>query len=168
MFGQNKWGRTAVLLLVVCVALSGCQSFHKKFVRKKKKTDSNVGEYQVVLQPEEFVAPSYSSDEEYRQYYSLAIVWMKDYWRAMDGAVNDKRIIDILTNLHLNLTRMKSVLSAEVAVDLDGVVADVQWALEEMQKVEPLRNYGMIKRKLRTARNILRQKYAFSEVEKYF
>ena len=79
-----------IVLSVVMVTSLGCESFRKKFVRKKKHAPV---EEEMVIVPRDYSKEQLPSDQAYRQYFT--------YWKAWHQ--------ELTAHLHENASRKKVI-----------------------------------------------------------
>jgi hypothetical protein len=155
---------TVVLMLMVTVSLSSCETLRKKFTRHKKEGDQ-IKEEDAVLEPQDYPAPEHNPPEIYKQHYALIKSWYKDLWggiseRGTDGTVRYaiKQIVD-------QLELMKVLLKPEKAMGIDKLENLLMFYKTSLDQPRNVRNYSRIQSDLRQFDRELRGEYRFDVVK---
>ena len=104
-----------VFACVICLGqLTGCTSLRKKFTREKKKNKEE--KFIPVLEPIDYESKQQSAQEQYKLYYGLWVVWMKELTGLIEGEikynpVSSKRIESLIYEIKKNLASMKVFLN---------------------------------------------------------
>jgi len=84
----------ATILILSCVYLfSGCETFQRKFVRRKKSKEP---QEEMVIVPRDYSAQPFSSDVMYKQYFVYWKSWNQELVEALkENAPYKKIAVDI-------------------------------------------------------------------------
>ena len=97
----------------------------KKFTRKKKDKEESE-KFIPVLEPVDYPQKTYSSQERYKQHYSLWQVWNRDLIQAIQKEDSDKRQKYLLGQMIERLEAMKEVLADEKQKELVVMINDLK------------------------------------------
>ena len=161
-------GMTAVTflmlgILVVSVFLEGCEPLRKKFTRKKKKERTEETEVPV-LEPIEYPAKAYSPQAEYKKFYSLWRVWVKELSNGLDGNALKKRKVYMMNQAITSLAGMQSLLPAEKQGGLEKDIKKLQQMLKDFESPVMTRNISSWQNELRSIEKDVGH-YTFQDVE---
>lgn len=103
-----------VVLIAACVALTGCESLVRKFVRKPKERPRA----EALLEPQEYGHDPAVNAEMYEQYFLYWKSWQDEFTGALSGT-NRKRQLETVGEALRNLTEMRGLLNDEAKARLD-------------------------------------------------
>jgi len=126
---SNKFRLVFVCAVLVCVvAASGCESFRKKFIRKKKSQPQE----EMVIAPRDYSKEQLPSDQAYQKYYQYWRAWHQELISYLHQGSNQKKIASCFEQTLLNLDRMKKLLAnEEKKTNLDECIAQLKALQEE-------------------------------------
>ena len=128
MRNKNWFTSFLVLLLVVNVAVTGCEPLRKIFTRQKKKEKESTEI--PILDPIDYRDKIYSVEQIYREHYSLYQVWLKDLLIIIKDKESVKRKI---YNLDQALAQLK-IMRQLVSDDKKKEMARLSEGLENIKK----------------------------------
>ena len=128
-----------VFLAVVCFVsfvflLAGCESFRKKFTRKRKKAEADEP---MVIVPRDYSAHPFPNDVLYKQYFVYWKSWNQELVSSLNDNLSYKKIIDCTEQALVNLKKMQTYLTEEKAKEI-GVYVEKTEALKV--KIEKAKN----------------------------
>jgi len=91
-----------ISFIILFIFLNGCAPILKKFVRKRRRTQSAP----LYLKPREY--PSLSNKELYNEYFVYIRGWMQELIQALKDKISRKKIIASCKGVIENLTYLKS------------------------------------------------------------
>lgn len=108
----TRWPRWAVALIVLvcCFEVTGCEPLRKKFIRQKKEQTREVIP---VLEPIDYPEKVETAEEIFVRHIGLWRVWQKEAMTDISEGSSDKRIRDDLSRMQTSLERMKELLNAD-------------------------------------------------------
>ena len=154
---------TIVMMLVMTVSFSSCESLRKKFTRKKK--DQGVVDFQPVLEPQDYPAPESNPKEMYKQHYALIKVWYKDLWSGISERTSDSAVKYSIKQILDHIDQTKPLLKADKAKELDQLVDLLKFYQTSLEQPRPVRNYSRIQSDLRAFDRMLRNKFRLDVVK---
>ncbi len=135
-----------ILLSVTVVSLTGCQSFRKKFVRKKKEERKE--KFIPVLEPIDYPAKIHTSEEQYKYSYSLWKVWSTDYVKSLEEKDSDKKQKYALVQALKALEDMKNAVNADKQAKLEEIITRVNELNSEYEKSTEIRSQYQMKSRM--------------------
>lgn len=144
-------GLAGVLLVFYCVvALGGCASFRKKFVRQKK-TKAKTEEFVPILEPVEYPDIQKTSVEIFQEHHMLARAYFQDLWTSLESRDSSgKQQLYLFKQLEMRLRGMSDVLvDGDRKTQAEGLIALVQAMQKEYDKPDALRRVDILKIDLR-------------------
>ncbi len=148
-----------VLMLIVVLGLSSCESFRKKFIRHKKEGTNPASEAQPILQPQEYPAPENNVPELYKQHYALIKVWYKDLWTGIEEKNTDSSVRYGIKQINEHLEEMKKLLKPEKVADLNTLSNLLNFYQTSLDQPRMARNYSRIQSDLRAFDRLLRKEF---------
>lgn len=145
-----KSSHSAMFVVSVClmVALSsGCETFRKKFTRKKKKAEVN-NEFIPILEPIDYPSKAQDPTQQYKYHYSLWKVWEKDLLQAFTEVNNDKRQKYLLGQMIEQLEKMASCLVLEKEGSLKILIGEYDVVAQILDRPLAMRDVGSLKLKV--------------------
>lgn len=142
-FARRNNGRICLSgILILCIlslSSSGCESFRKKFIRKKAaKKEGRVP----VLEPVDYGAHQFSGEERYKYYYNLWKVWEKELAQILEAerTTNKKRHIYLIDQILDQMEGMKRWLKKDKQEEFSILVDKFVRIRKEFDKPEPMRS----------------------------
>jgi len=151
-----------VLSAILMIGLTGCEPLRKKFVRKKKQDRTK--EVIPVLEPVDYPRDAYSVDSLYRHHYSLWKVWHKDLMVSLTEGDSDKRIIQTLDQLTLQLQSLQALVNVDRKDRLDEFIAQVQGIRKSYDKPAAIRNKVTLKNQAISIDRRFRDEFSYHKV----
>jgi hypothetical protein len=154
---KTRWFMAALLVVFCAVSVSGCASFRKKFVRKKKAKSEST-DFVPVLVPVEYPRPATSPDMVYKDHYGMAKAYFKDLGDIVGSRdSSDKQQLYVLNQITERMGLMSSVLAdGEKKSSLDKLALEMREVISRYDQPDGIRRYDLIKR---TLRNIEKEFY---------
>lgn len=153
-----------LFLTVAVFGTSGCESLHKKFVRKKKNDDTEV-QNGAIYDPVDYPAVVKTSSQIYAQHYALWKVWYGDLMTNVDEGVNDKKTRSTLTQMQEQLAAMRELLNADLQAKVDGYSKELEQLTAEFQKPAELRNKTALSAQVRSLGRRFKSDLAVDKVQ---
>ncbi len=151
------------ILLCLSLALTGCEAFRKKFVRKPKKK-----QIRVVVSPQEYT-PEHSAQEVYKKYF---LFWRASHDELTDslGAqdANRKKRISSAKKIIENLRQMHGLLILKKQARLDIFILEQESRLRELDRYNL--NPGQIlriKSTLNKQRRQIEKEFDYRHIQEY-
>src|SRR5512135_1882612 len=107
---HHKMMLFVILVIGVTLALTGCESFRKKFTRKKARPET---EEPMVITPRDYSAHPFPPDVLYKQYFAYWKSWNDELLTSLQDQASHKKIVVCVTQSLMNLSKMKSYLADE-------------------------------------------------------
>ena len=146
-----------LIFAAMTIALSGCYSLRKKFVRKKKSKEPRP----VYVDFKEY--PGENPEELYDNYYLFAAAWMDEIVNGLGTSYNYKRQRHAFNEVMHNLDRINGILTEEgrmklkpIYDELAGLNKKVSPNMTDIDKSFILRRVEIIR--LRFSRNFKHSK----------
>ena len=152
------------LLVFFIITASGCEPFRKKFIRQKKKDESQ-SQMIPVLDPIDYPAKVESPEDSYRQYFSLWQVWDKELVMRIGEHASDKKINFTFNQLLLQLTEMEKLLSGEKQQQLNQYITQLSALHNDLSQPAGVRNDRVIQSKIERIGKDLRQGFRFKDIQ---
>ena len=164
----DRLGRSLVMIcfLVSAVSSSGCEPLRKKFIRQKKKDKEQTSEVIPILEPIAYPEKVYSSEELYKQHYTLWRAWYADL--LIDISESNSSTKHLTYNLEqsiLQLQEMQRLIVAERQGKLRSLINGLEKIREDFNQPRPLINTGSLKLKLESLGKEIREKYKFIKIQ---
>lgn len=155
---------TVVVVVVVMVVSAGCESFRKKFIRKKKHEPA---EEEMVITPRDYSKEQLPSDQAYRRYFTYWKAWHMELVAHLHEDASRKKILSCFEQALLNLTRMKKLLAnEEKSKKLQGYIENVASLQAEMQeKNSQMVSFSRFRQALELLLRDIQRGFAFSKVK---
>lgn len=150
--------------LIVCVLVffvgttSGCESFRRKFIRKKKNADA-YSQGDVIFDPVDYPDPVKSPLDNYRQYYALWKVWVSDLALAVEDNASEKKVRYTLGKIKEQILAMRQLLKQPVPAQMDLSLAEVESLNLEFEKSSAFRNKAGILSRIQKFRRDFRDHF---------
>ncbi len=147
---KTRWTLLALVVVFCAVSVSGCASFRKKFVRKKK-AKSQTEEFAPVLVPVEYPRPDLSPGTVYKDHYYIA----KAYLRDLDDVIGsrnatDKQQLYIMAQVAGRMGQMAALLvDGGKKSTLEGLRLQMNELTGQYDQPEGVRRYDLIKDRVR-------------------
>jgi hypothetical protein len=129
---------TVAICIVSCIfLLTGCETMRKKFVRKRKKTESTEP---MVIVPRDYSAHPFPSDVLYKQYFVYWKSWNQELVESLNDRLSYKKISDCAQQALMNLKKMATYLEEEKAKELDTYIKkteDLKGRIEYVKNLPP-------------------------------
>jgi hypothetical protein len=122
--------------LPLVISLAGCEAFVRKFTRKPKK--DGVRE-ELVLSPEEYVAPKKTTEELYRDSFLYWKSWHDELLSSLVKDGNHKKQRDCIQEALKNLDQMRALLKPAKQQGLDIYISQ----MKSLQEAISRDSYGM-------------------------
>ena len=153
-----------VLLLVVLAGSSGCESFRKKFVRKKKRQPA---EEEMVISPVDYSKQQLPGDQAYQQYYVYWKSWHGELLAQLQNNANKKKILGCFEQMILNLDRMKNLLANEKkSAQLQTYIDEIQQNYDEVENKNFLIvSFAQLKESVESLSRAIHREFAFSKIK---
>ncbi len=154
-----------ILFIIVSLMLvlnSGCQSLRKKFIRKEKKE-----EVPVYISPKEY--PEKPTREIYIDYYLYTKGWLDELAKALQKGISYKRQKRAIEEAVMNLDQIISFFNQEGKDNILPLQSELKKIEEEIKRVP---NLSRIKRDslIREIQNIKRDfdsNYTYTDVKEW-
>jgi hypothetical protein len=146
---------TLVLMVVVSLSLSSCETLRKKFTRNKKKNESS--DFIPVLEPQEYPAPQNDPVKQYRQHYALIKAWHKELSSNVQEKVSDKKQTYTLNEIYNHISEMQKLVNTQTSAQLQKAAEQLNYYRDALQQPVPLRNITRIQSDLRAFHHMLVQ-----------
>lgn len=132
-------------LLMVTLTLSSCDSLRQKFTRKKKKGDVEAQSFVPVLEPQEYPAPEFNPQQNYKGHYALIKAWYTDLWTAIDDKSTPKYIHYILSQITNHIEQMKKLVDEQTQADLVKLAKNLDYYNFSLNESWQVRNVSRIR-----------------------
>lgn len=153
-----------VVLSVVMVTSFGCESFRKKFIRKKRR---KIKEETMVIVPRDYSKEQLSSDQAYQRYYMYWRAWHRELHVHLHEGASRKKIISCFEQTLLNLNRMRKLLADEEKVEaLQGYIDGVQELEAKVQEKRfRMLSFSQLKHSSERLFRDIQRGFAFRKIE---
>lgn len=105
----------SIIIFILAVNLIGCESFVKKFTRKKKIEGP---QEELVLAPEEY-KDTRTAEEKYRQYFEFWKSWQTELYESLLQKKSNKKQVSCANEAIKNLYSLRQMLNQEKQKKLD-------------------------------------------------
>ena len=112
------------LCFALLINLLGCDAFVRKFTRKPKKENLPVEE--MVVAPEEYIAPQITKEELYHQYLLYWKSWHDELINSLHKGASYKKQIECIDEAIKNLEQLGPLLKEEKIKILDTSISQMQ------------------------------------------
>ncbi len=144
-------------LLLGSLALSGCASLKKKFIRKKK-TDKKES-FVPVLDPVDYPASRVTAAQRCAYHYSLWRVWTRDLEQALDQQAPKKTQRYLFEKILEQVEEMKGCLPEERRPGLEEYAAKVRAVESLLAKPAAFRDAARMKRTMQRIDKAFRREF---------
>src|SRR3989338_3111567 len=158
----NKSNQGLRMVCVVCAVIllaNGCAPLRKKFTRKKKEDRESNQQFIPVLEPIDYAEKQYSSEEHYKQHYSLWMIWSRDFLQAVEYDGSDKRQKYLLGQCIEQLEAMQQWLTDDQKALLGELVSDLYDIQKDYAAPPSMRNALLIKKRVEVNARAIREKF---------
>ncbi|HAJ56946.1 MAG TPA: hypothetical protein DCL35_04165 [Candidatus Omnitrophica bacterium] len=135
---RDRINHAVIVCAIVCIFLvTGCETLRKKFVRKRKKTESTEP---MVIVPRDYSAHPFPSDVLYKQYFVYWKSWNQELVSSLIDKLSYKKILDCAQQSLVNLRKMKDLLADEKANELQVYIdrtQDLEARIEHAKNLPP-------------------------------
>jgi hypothetical protein len=142
-------------LLVLSLSLSSCDSLRQKFTRKKKPGDEDQA-FVPVLVPEEYPAPEFDPEQNYKENYDLIKAWYTDLWTALDEKSTARYIHYTITQITNHINRMEKLVDAPTQANLVKLKQLLDYYTASLDDSWQVRNVSRIRSDLYAFDRLLR------------
>ena len=98
------------IVIVGIIFSCGCESFGKKFIRKKKTEPKKE---EMIIHPQDYSQLQIPIDEAYTNYYVYWKAWHKELLNFLTPEANKKKILSCFEQVSLNLNRMQDLFASQ-------------------------------------------------------
>ncbi len=159
----NKWQGSryffsVIMIGIVCsVAMSGCSSFRRKFIRQNKNKDSKEA-FIPVLEPLDYPRQQALPIDTYKSHYSMVKAYLNDFYASF-GSLNsgEKRERYLLAQIIAHLQGMTGLLNEGKKPQGEKVILHVQEAMKELDKPAGMRRYDLLEGAVRKVEGEVRK-----------
>jgi hypothetical protein len=152
------------VILFLCLELTGCESFGRKFTRKKKEPAKPE---EMVLAPEDYTQQLPNKEELYRQYYIYWQSWQDELIDSLAEDTNRKKAVDCISEAIKNFDNMKRLLREEIRTKAEGPVKSLAALKEEILKDEYLTGASSYIQTAERLRREIAREFSFDKIEDY-
>ncbi|NLE65183.1 MAG: hypothetical protein GX606_04625 [Elusimicrobia bacterium] len=148
-----------IVFLMLASVFSGCASFRKKFVRKKK-VKSTVEEFIPVLEPVEYARIEKTPAQAYQDHYTMVSAYFKDLDRALlDPQGADKQAKYFLAQIAAHVRGMAGLLLGELQAELLQIAGQIDAVAGAYDKPVSLRRYDIVRLDVKRIQRDIRGKF---------
>jgi len=155
---NRKMITSIIVVLVLSVSLSACETLKKKFTRKKKGVQE-VQDFQPVLEPQDYPAIENDPVKAYNENYDLVKAWYRDLWTGVEEKNNDRAVQYSIKQVLDHINQMKLLLKADKAKEFDQLTGLLGYYQTFLDQPRSLRNYSRIQSDLRAFDRMLRNHF---------
>ncbi|MBF0504692.1 MAG: hypothetical protein HQL14_06270 [Candidatus Omnitrophica bacterium] len=170
MLNLNQNKKTVVLiagLLAVSMTLSSCDTLRRKFTRHKKHGEEEQS-FIPVLEPEEYPAPEFNPQLNYKEQYDLIKAWYNDLWSALHDKSSEKYLHYIIREVTDHITKMQKYVDAPTQADLVKLSGFLDYYRSSLDDPWPSRNVSRIESDLRAFDRFLRNHLRADKIKGHF
>lgn len=151
-------------VLIVSIALGGCEPLRKKFTRKKKESAEDNMEVPV-LEPIEYPKKTYTPAETYRLHFSIWRGWYEDLLAGMAENDSRKRQNYLLGQAIVQMEEMQKLLTPEKQAELQKDIMTLKRIQVEINSPVMPRSMTSIAMELESVDRRMRNHYTFSKIK---
>jgi hypothetical protein len=167
-FNQRKKAVLVIAgILVLSLSLSSCDSLRQKFTRKKKKGEEEQA-FVPVLVPEEYPAPQFNPQQNYKENYDLIKAWYTDLWTAIDDKSTARYIRYIISQVTIHISRMERLVDAPTQAKLVKLAGFLDYYSASLSDSWQVRNVSRIRSDLRAFDRFLRDHLRADRIKGHF
>jgi len=155
-------------LLVMTLSLTSCDTLRQKFTRKKKKGQIEDQTFVPVLEPEDYPAPQYNPEQNYKENYDLVKAWYTDLWSAIDDKNTSRYVHYIIGQVTAHISRMERLVDAPTQADLVKLAKYLDYYSASLSDPWPVRNVSRIQSDLRAFDRHLRDHLRADRIKGHF
>ncbi len=162
MRNQHEKFQCKTLLLIVfvlcCQSLfSGCEPLKRKFIRKKRKEPLEAT-VEPIFDPETYPEKVKDTEQLYRSYYDLCLIWNKEVIANLEERMSDKKVLFSLNKLLKEMRKMESLVRGEPGKTIKDYQESLEKMIQEFSSPVAFRNYrGYIKKLMSMDRKIRKE-----------
>jgi hypothetical protein len=153
-----------LILIIVVLTAAGCEPLRKKFVRQKKKDESNP-QFLPVLDPVDYPANVQTPEESYRHHFSLWQVWDKELVMRIEEKASDKKINFTFNQVMVQLAELEKLLRDEKKTQMNQYITQLNDIQRDLGQPRGIRDNSSIQRKVQRIGSKLREGFRFNDVE---
>ncbi len=164
---KKKYGRglvACVLIAAIAMTTVSCEPLRKKFIRKKK-TAQETSEDIPILDPIDYPEKVYSTEDIYKQHYSLWQVWQRELLMDIENSPNVKKQLYDLEQLIAQLQEMQALLAADRQAKLKTILQKFEMLREEINQPVPFKNRTTIRLQVESIGKRIRQEYKLNQIK---
>lgn len=165
---RKRYGGLSLLflicgLLAAALILTGCEPLRKKFTRKKKEGETTTEA--PILEPIDYPEKIRSSQEMYRNSYSLWQGWSKELTTGLIEQDSIKRLLYLLSQMISQLEKMQQLISGEKQFTLAKNVEALRTLKSELEGPLAGQNFSAIKIQIDSIEKAIRINYSFNKIK---
>ncbi len=122
--------RGCVLVLVLVLAVSGCETLRRKFTRRKRR---KTAQEEMVVVPRDYSEHPFPNDVLYVQYFTYWKAWNQEWVARLSERGAHKKIVSCGEQTLVNLEKMRTYLTDEKQKELDTSIEKTRALLEEIE-----------------------------------
>ena len=149
MFHRGKFLMTVVAVVVLSLSLTSCENVRKKFVRQKKKDQTEDKNFIPVLEPQEYPAPEKNPIENYKQHYSLIKAWYKDLEVSLIARYPGGSVSYALKQIFSHIDEMQKLLLEPMHPELQKLRGLLTYYRDSLEDPAAMRNVSRLQSDLR-------------------
>lgn len=153
---------------VMTLSLTACEPLRKKFSREKKKTVVKNTDFLPVLEPIDYPDKNHTSEEHYKQHYSLWKIWQEELIQSLSLEQNDKRQKYLLVEVIEQLKEMQKWIVEEKSAELAGIISAVQSVEKDFDEPSLMRNVYSMKQTIERAGKEIRAQFSPKIMTDYY
>ena len=164
-------GHKGIVFLIVgmlVLSLSSCDSLRQKFTRKKKKGEVQDQTFVPVLVPEEYPAPQLNPEQNYKENYDLIKAWYTDLWTAIDDKSTARYIHYTISQVISHISRMERLVDAPTQAKLVKLASFLDYYSASLSDSWQVRNVSRIQSDLRGFDRFLRDHLRADRIKGHF
>ena len=168
MVNSNLHKKAAVVIVgLMVLSLSSCDSLRQKFTRKKKQGEE-VQTFVPVLVPEEYPALQQKPEENYKENYALVKAWYKDLWTGIEDKNTAKYIRYIIIQVTNHIAQMETLVDAPTQANLVKLASFLDYYKASLNDPWNVRNVSRIQSDLRGFDRFLRDHLRADRIKGHF
>jgi len=148
-----------IVILILCISLTGCAALQRKFVRKKKKEEK----ISAVITTHDY-SKELRVDELYKKHFVFWKSWQSELIDKMD--FNYKKRVTCFDNIIESLNEMRKYLADSKAEELEQFIKEIKSIDPDIKKkrLSKNRKYKM-KRLLERTKRQIDKNFSYAEVK---